>query len=102
MPKRSYAGLQTDERPAKIARPDSVDRLSLLSDELLLRILSFVPISTLSLCQRQVGLPPVLRLRKLIYIGFLVSSALLRAIRNYGRLHTTTASFAPEHLGYLE
>ena len=45
MPKRPHAGSQTDERPAKIARPDTVDRLSLLSDELLLRILSFVPIS---------------------------------------------------------
>lgn len=52
MPKRPHAGSQTDERPAKIARPDTVDHLSLLSDELLLRILSFVPISTLSLCQR--------------------------------------------------
>ena len=34
--------------------PSSIDRLSSLSDELLLRILSNLPVSTLTLCQRYV------------------------------------------------
>ncbi|OCK74826.1 hypothetical protein K432DRAFT_338410 [Lepidopterella palustris CBS 459.81] len=52
MSKRPHDREKLDERPAKALRPDAVDRLSHLSDELLLRILSFLPTSTLSLCER--------------------------------------------------
>ncbi|KAH7412166.1 F-box domain-containing protein [Phaeosphaeria sp. MPI-PUGE-AT-0046c] len=40
------------ERPTKVRRVVKVDRLSKLSDELLVRILSFVPTESLLLCQR--------------------------------------------------
>lgn len=40
------------ERCKKRRRPNTLDRLSLLSDELLLRILSFLSVSELVLCQR--------------------------------------------------
>lgn len=38
--------------PAKRGRNSSPDQLSRLSDELLLRILSYVPVTTLNVCQR--------------------------------------------------
>ena len=41
-----------EDRPEKRLRAPSVDRLSRLSDELLLRVLSFVPVPTLNTCQR--------------------------------------------------
>jgi len=41
------------ERPAaKVRRVGKLDRLSKLSDELLVRILSFVPVTSLLVCQR--------------------------------------------------
>lgn len=41
------------ERPAKVVRRDAVvDRLSQLPNELLIRILTFVPVPSLLLCQR--------------------------------------------------
>ncbi|KAF2491580.1 hypothetical protein BU16DRAFT_584818 [Lophium mytilinum] len=52
MAKRAYDGDGPLGRELKVRRIDSIDRLSQLSDELLLRILSFVPTSTLGLCQR--------------------------------------------------
>ena len=39
-------------RPQKRLRPNRPDRLSSLSDEILLRTLSFLPISDLILCER--------------------------------------------------
>ncbi|KAF2180257.1 hypothetical protein K469DRAFT_730258 [Zopfia rhizophila CBS 207.26] len=50
--KRAHGGEGFDERPAKLHRALTVDTLSQLSDELLLRILSYVPITTLNICQR--------------------------------------------------
>jgi hypothetical protein len=45
------------EYPApKLRRVAKVDRLSRLSDELLLRVLYFVPVDSLLLCQRYCGL----------------------------------------------
>lgn len=38
----------------KRVRPSSVDRLSRLSDELVLRVLSYLPVSQLVICQRYV------------------------------------------------
>lgn len=40
------------EHPAKVRRVAKVDRLSNLSDELLVRILSFLPVSSLLTSQR--------------------------------------------------
>ncbi|KAF1917990.1 F-box domain-containing protein [Ampelomyces quisqualis] len=40
------------EHPAKVRRVIKLDRLSKLSDELLVRILSFVPVNSLLVCQR--------------------------------------------------
>ncbi|KAK5137102.1 hypothetical protein LTR08_001111 [Meristemomyces frigidus] len=40
------------ERSLKRARPDSVDRFTSLSDELILRVLSYLPVSHLVVCQR--------------------------------------------------
>ena len=41
-----------DAPPSKRARPSSVDRLSKLSDELILRVLSYLSVSQLVVCQR--------------------------------------------------
>lgn len=41
-----------EEVSSKRLRPSSVDRLSRLSDELILRVLSYLPISNLVICQR--------------------------------------------------
>ena len=40
------------DRESKRRRRDDADRLSKLSDELLLRALSFLPVPTLTICQR--------------------------------------------------
>ena len=40
------------ERSAKRLRPNKIDRLSILSDELVLRALSLLPISDLVVCER--------------------------------------------------
>lgn len=55
MPKRSYENQELDDRPEKRLRPSNPDRLSLLSDELLLRTLSYLSVSDLVLCQRYVS-----------------------------------------------
>ncbi|KAL2353294.1 F-box domain-containing protein [Cryomyces antarcticus] len=52
MAKRPCEDVQEKGRFAKRLRPLTVDRLSLLRDELLLRILSFVSVPTLITCQR--------------------------------------------------
>ncbi|KAH7393056.1 hypothetical protein BKA66DRAFT_411651 [Pyrenochaeta sp. MPI-SDFR-AT-0127] len=50
--KRAHEGQDVDENPAKVRRLLRYDRLSKLSDELLVRILSFTPVPSLLLCQR--------------------------------------------------
>ncbi|KZF20712.1 hypothetical protein L228DRAFT_284656 [Xylona heveae TC161] len=52
MPKRPREDVDDLSRPAKRSRFSSFDKISPLSDELLLRIFSNLPISTLALCQR--------------------------------------------------
>lgn len=52
MAKRHREDHATDERSVKRLRPSDPDRLSRLSDELLLRILSYLSVSDLVLCQR--------------------------------------------------
>jgi hypothetical protein len=52
MAKRAFDEAEYQERPLKRPRPEFPDRLSPLSDELLLRILSNLSITTLNVCQR--------------------------------------------------
>lgn len=59
--KRAYEDCD-GEPPTKVRRVIKVDRLSKLSDELLVRILSFVPIDSLLVCQRYcIDVPLVVR-----------------------------------------
>lgn len=41
-----------EQLPMKRIRPSSLDRLSKLSDELILRVLSYLPVAQLVVCQR--------------------------------------------------
>jgi len=50
--KRAYDGDDDGEHPAKVQRLIHPDKLSRLSEELLVRILSFVPVPSLLVCQR--------------------------------------------------
>jgi hypothetical protein len=50
--KRSREEEDGPEHPAKVRRVSNSDRLSRLSDELLVRILSFLPVSSLVTSQR--------------------------------------------------
>ncbi|KAF2471292.1 F-box domain-containing protein [Lindgomyces ingoldianus] len=50
--KRPRADVDSEGRPTKLIRALSVDRISRLSDELLLRILGFVPVANLTACLR--------------------------------------------------
>lgn len=50
--KRSREEDDDGEHASKVRRVSKVDRLSRLSDELLVRILSFVPVASLLTCQR--------------------------------------------------
>jgi hypothetical protein len=50
--KRSRVEEDDVEHPAKVRRVSNPDRLSKLSDELLVRILSFLPVSSLLISQR--------------------------------------------------
>lgn len=52
MAKRPHEDQEPDDRSAKRLCPDDPDRLSDLSDELLLRTLSYLSVSDLVLCQR--------------------------------------------------
>lgn len=52
MPKRLREEDVDDQRSSKQPRLENPDRLSLLSDELLLRTLSFLSVSDLVSCQR--------------------------------------------------
>ncbi|KAG9195788.1 hypothetical protein G6011_00909 [Alternaria panax] len=50
--KRAHEGDDDGEHPAKVQRLSHPDRLSGLSEELLVRVLSFVPVPSLLVCQR--------------------------------------------------
>jgi hypothetical protein len=52
--KRTREEEDVGDRPTKILRGPAEDRLSKLSDELFVRILSFGSVSTLLVCQRYV------------------------------------------------
>jgi hypothetical protein len=55
--KRAHEQGSVKEHPAKLRRIATSDRLSKLSDELFVRILSFLPVPSLLLCQRYIVLP---------------------------------------------
>ncbi|EUC43857.1 hypothetical protein COCMIDRAFT_99698 [Bipolaris oryzae ATCC 44560] len=50
--KRAHDGDEENEPPAKVQRLLHPDRLSRLSEELLVRVLSFIPVPSLLVCQR--------------------------------------------------
>jgi hypothetical protein len=50
--KRAREEEDVDDRPAKVQRFSKLDRLSRLSEELLVRILTFIPVPSLLVCQR--------------------------------------------------
>jgi len=52
--KRAHDGDEENEPPAKVQRLLHPDRLSRLSEELLVRVLSFIPVPSLLVCQRLV------------------------------------------------
>ncbi|KAI9880461.1 MAG: hypothetical protein M1830_002813 [Pleopsidium flavum] len=52
MPKRGRSDVSHEDQPPKRIRYRHSDRISALSDELVLRVLSHLPVSTLTLCQR--------------------------------------------------
>ncbi|PGH03536.1 hypothetical protein AJ80_08669 [Polytolypa hystricis UAMH7299] len=52
MLKRNRDATLAEAPPAKRTRPNQLDLLSSLSDEVILHILSFLPITSLSICQR--------------------------------------------------
>ena len=99
--KRPNEDDELEDRPNKILRvlAQPQDRLSRLSDELLLRVLSFVPITTLNICQRyEMSLVyPELRL---IPIGFRTGCTKSQQTLNYGKPHTITALSVRELLKY--
>ena len=43
-----------DSRTSKRVKPSPIDRLSNLSDELILRVLAYLPVSQLAVCHRYV------------------------------------------------
>jgi hypothetical protein len=52
MAKRTHEDVESERRPSKRLRPENLDLLSRLSDELVLRILSNLSVTTLNICQR--------------------------------------------------
>lgn len=107
MSKRCRDDEQTDSPPSKRHRGgevDRVDRLSSLSDEILLHILSFLPIPSLIVCQRYSSLCCSMdcmdSLVTDVVIGCRVDFMLWRGIRNYGSGNTSLDGFCPGHAVY--
>lgn len=99
MPKRSHDD-DVDTLPdTKRIRSTSDDRLSSLSDELILRTFSYLTISELVLCHRLVSaLPSPGRLADIK--DYRPDLVLLQWIRNYGNPRTMIASYALGRSGY--
>ena len=84
-----------DLPPLKRGKSSISDRLSSLSDELTLRVLSFLPVAQLVKCQRYVvllSMPLSLTFRVAEESDCRISTTLLLEIANYGNHITTTAS----------
>lgn len=95
MSKRSHDDSADTLRAAKRVRSTAVDRLSSLSDELILRTFSYLTISELVLCHRLVIV--LLSPGNLADIeGYRTDSVLWQRIRNYGNPRTMIASYALE------
>ena len=91
------------ERPLKRTRPSSVDRLWRLSDELVLRILSHLPVLDLAVCQRYVVSFNSFRTSTRSHTelsDFLTSITSLLETANFGEGCITTALLGPEQVEY--
>ena len=78
------------EQPEKVRRIDAQDRISKLSDEILVRILSFATVPTLLICQRYIYFQYfyICDCTK-ISIEFLRNSAVWQSTQSCGSLLTT-------------
>jgi len=75
-----------------------VDRLSRLSNELLLHILSFLPVSSLNVCQRYAPFVISLSLRSfadLLQTGYHIAFMPLVGTPRYGKGNTTRNGYGP-------
>ncbi len=100
MSKRSHADSADILPAAKRVRSTAVDRLSSLSDELILRTFSYLTISELVLCYRLVSASPSPG-RLADIKDYRTGLVLLQRIRNYGNPRTMIASYALERSGSL-
>lgn len=100
MSKRSHDDTADTLPVAKRVRSTAVDRLSSLSDELILRTFLYLTISELVLCHRLViALPSLGRLADIK--DYRTDLVLLQRIPNYGNPRTMIASYALERFGSL-
>lgn len=99
--KRAREDCDGELPPPKVRRVINFDRLSKLSDELLVRILSFVPVDSLLVCQRY-------HINSLHWKSTLTSSGCQRnsaaspSIPSFGKLHTIGDSSSRAHPAYQE
>ena len=80
----------------KRGRYEAVDRLSILSDELVLRTLSFLPVSSLVVCQRYTITECTHVSAFADFVGYHTGSTPSPETPSSGSLPTTNASYAPE------
>lgn len=100
MSKRRRDDAQFDLPPTKRHRDavtSPLDRLSSLSDEILLHILSFLPISSLNVCQRYVpSFGFICRFLPTLSVDCPIDSTLSQAILSFGNDSTIPSGFALE------
>jgi len=99
--KRAREDCDGELAPPKVRRVINFDRLSKLSDELLVRILSFVPVNSLLVCQRYHPNPLHLK-SALTSSGCQRSSAASLSIPSFGKLHTIGDLSFRAHPAYQE
>lgn len=99
--KRAHDGDDDNEPPTKVQRLLHPDRLSRLSEELLVRVLSFIPVPSLLVCQRYVRPSEESnRTRTNCRAEYRNGSAACLWILSFGRQPTTAHSFSHGHLAY--
>lgn len=97
--KRALEEVDNGEHPSKSRRLSKPDRLSRLSDELLVRVLSFVPIASLLVCQRYKHLNEVPQ-PTLTFSGYRRSLVASRSTPNSGKLHIIAPSSSRAPLAF--
>ena len=80
-----------DVPSSKRMRPSSVDRLSKLSDELILRVLANLPVSQLVVCQRYVCISCLFYEQRAELLDSHTNTISSLEMANYGSLTITTA-----------